>query len=114
MASEREEYDGGYADGLSDALSVIQRAGDLETARVEVMKLSGYVTCPACEGSGERKEVTQRDLMKALMSDLGAVVDLSRPCERCWGEKVTLPEKKEPPELIEGVRDALAALHPTT
>lgn len=88
---DEELYDGGYSDGLGDAITAIDRAGDLDDARIAVRKLQGYVTCSACGGSGERKEVTERDLIKALLVSAGAQTDLSRPCQTCWGAKVVWP-----------------------
>lgn len=107
-------YDDGYHDALSDALIAVRDADDLDAARIAIMKLDGYVDCTACNGTGEREEITQADLAKALMADLGAIVDLSRPCTTCWGEKVSLPPKKTVADAIEDVRSDLAEISSAT
>ena len=83
-------YECGYDDGIEDSISTIEKHGgnDVIALVAELRKHQGYVDCPDCNGTGERQNITRADIYKALLVDFGAVADLSRPCETCWGNRV--------------------------
>ena len=79
---EHDPYADGYDDGLADALVTVERCDSIAEAIRAIKRMQGYVDCLDCGSTGERSKITQADLCKALLSDLGAVV----------GSKPTVPD----------------------
>lgn len=86
-------YDGGYIDGLDDALNMV--LADPETAPREIRKAMGWTDCPDCEATGQNTTPTTRDLMMALVEDMGGRTGggFAR-CRTCYGLGVVEPKKK--------------------
>lgn len=84
-----EDYEGGYSDGLGDAETTVLRLQEV-TPETELLirkafaDLRGDPFCAACKGTGER-ELTQRDLLLAMMELAGARTHVHLGCYECGG-----------------------------
>jgi len=91
MTEQEQMYHGGYIDGLDDALNMV--LSNPETAPREIRKTMGWTDCPDCDATGQNTNPTTRDLMMALVEDMGGRTGggFAR-CRTCYGEGVIEPQ----------------------
>lgn len=91
LEAERDEHaEGGYVDGVSDALNCVSSDEDRREIR---QKLQGWTTCSSCDGTGKNTAPNEADIAHALLISLGGHTNQTPLlCKTCYGEGIVEPE----------------------